>query len=165
MAALTRICIGEEIVPQVIGVQTLVKIILIGPDNVPPRLAEFVIIHLHHPTGHNCIGYTITRSMEERRPEDAVVVYDIASDKVRDSVLTTPILLPVIACFMCPLFCESNVADGSVHPDIDDEIVSARELHTPVECAGDTPVMEFLPDPAYRIILCIRGSFQCLKVP
>src|SRR5690606_1930353 len=91
----------------------------------------------------------------EGRPEDRMMVDDVAANEMGDPVLPAPVPFPVFAMGLCPLLSKGDVADRGIDPDIDHEIITARKLHAPFERAGDAPVMELVPDPANRVVLCI----------
>ncbi len=93
-----------------------------------------------------------------------MVVDDVAADEMGNPVLAAPVPFPVIAVRFRPFLREGDVADRGIDPDIDHEIIAARELHTPFECPGDAPVMEFILDPADRIVLRIARAPQGIEI-
>src|SRR5208283_4454328 len=151
--------VGKQVVPEVISGKTFVKVIFVGPDNIPPGLREFVVIHFDHPACDNRVGFTVPGAFQEGGPEDAVVVDDIPADEMGDPVILAPVPLPVFASLCCPLFGECYVADRCVNPDVHHEVVAAGKLHAPFKRAGDTPVVQLVFYPADRIV------FRVVRAP
>ncbi len=104
---------------------------------------------------------TVTCRLEERRPEDAVVVDDIPADEVGDPCLiTAPVVLPVRPCILCPLLRERYVADRRINPDVDDKVVAPREPDTPVHRPGDAPVVQEFLHPPEGVVPGGCGAFE-----
>jgi hypothetical protein len=123
-----------------------------------------MVVNFDHAACNNRMRDPITCSFQESRPEDAVVVDDITANEMRNPVLPAPEPFPVISGFLCPFFGKSNIADGCIDPYVDNKVIPARELYAPFECSGYTPVVEFVLYPADRVVLCIAGSLQRIKV-
>jgi len=92
------------------------------------------------------------------------MVDDVPADKMRDAVFITPVALPVFTCCKCPFLRERDVPDWGIDPDIDYEIIPARELYSPFQCPGDAPVMEVIFYPPDRVVASIACSPQGIKV-
>jgi len=92
------------------------------------------------------------------------MVYDVSTDKVDDFGGVPPVHLPVAVRPAGPLLGEGYVADGSVHPDVDDEILRARELDPPFKVSSDAPVFKLLLDPFESVVSGVRGASQTLEI-
>ena len=123
-----------------------------------------MVIDLDHPACDNGMRNAVTCPLQESRPEDAVVVDDVATDEMCDPVIPAPVTLPVFSSSLCPLLGKCNIPDGSVDPDIDYKIIAARELYAPFKSAGDAPVVQVLLDPPDRVVLCVGRPSDGIKV-
>src|SRR5665647_1764552 len=111
-----------------------------------------MVIYLDHSACDDSMGYTVACSFQHRRPENAMVIDDVAPNKMRDPVFTAPVTLPVFSGCFCPFFRECDITNRGIDPYIYHKVVTLRELHPPFKCTGDAPVVKFIFYPSDRII-------------
>ncbi|VVB69129.1 Uncharacterised protein [uncultured archaeon] len=157
--------VAGQVIAQQIGMQALLQVVILHPDDIPPGFGELLVVDLQHAAGHNRGRQGIVGSFEHGRPEDAVMVDYVSADEMDDPGFVPPIISPILAILGAPLLSEGDVSDGRIHPNVNHQFVVTWELHAPAHVPGYAPILQLLADPLMSVVSDRCRPVQCLQVP
>jgi len=89
--------VAGQIIAQQIGMKAAIQVVILDPDHISSGFGELLVIDLEHAAGHHRRWQGVSCPLKHGRPEDAVVVDDIAAYKMNDFGAILPVALPIPA--------------------------------------------------------------------